>query len=137
MRCCCLSLMITKSIKITSKHSKNMAAKKAKPKNTKTAKKTKKTPKFKVKETGTLGKLKSKKENPGQEEFGLSEKEELLEGSSSTEEDELLEDLESDLGRCARCEKPLPEDPVQLELGGEVYKFCSEECADKFEPDVE
>ena len=134
--------MTTKSIKTTCEHSKFMVVKKAKTskslKTAKAVKKPKKTPKFKVKETlGKLGKLKSKKEDIGGEEFGLSEKEELLEGSSSTEEDELLEDLESDLGRCARCEKPLPEDPVQLELGGEIYKFCSEECADKFEPDVE
>lgn len=115
-----------------------MAGKKAKHvKNAKTVKKPKKAPKFKIKETpGKLGKLKTK-DDVRSEEFGLSEKEELLEGSNSTEEDELLEDLESDLGRCARCEKPLPEDPVQLELGGEIYKFCSDECADKFEPDVE
>lgn len=133
--------MTTKSIKTTCQHNNAMVVKKAKPKTTKSAKsvkKPKKTPKFKIKETpGKTGKLKSKKDGPVGEEFGLSEKEELLESSSSTEDDELLEDLESDLGRCARCEKPLPEDPVQLELGGEIYKFCSEECADKFEPDVE
>jgi hypothetical protein len=34
---------------------------------------------------------------------------------------------------CAYCEKVLGEDIVEREIDGELYRFCSEEHAEKFE----
>jgi hypothetical protein len=39
--------------------------------------------------------------------------------------------------KCARCGKPLLDDCVEKEISGEEYRFCSERCANVFEPDIE
>jgi hypothetical protein len=35
--------------------------------------------------------------------------------------------------KCRKCGKPLVDDVVEKEIDGENYRFCSEECAKKFE----
>jgi len=37
--------------------------------------------------------------------------------------------------KCARCGKILGREYVEVEIGGEIYRFCSEECAKNFEVD--
>jgi hypothetical protein len=35
-------------------------------------------------------------------------------------------------GKCCYCEKVILDNPVEIEIDGETYRFCSSECADKF-----
>jgi hypothetical protein len=42
-------------------------------------------------------------------------------------------DDESNPAECAYCKKILEEDIVEREIDGELYRFCSEEHAEKFE----
>ena len=32
---------------------------------------------------------------------------------------------------CAKCGKPLGDEPVEREIDGEILQFCSEKCADE------
>ncbi len=41
------------------------------------------------------------------------------------------------VAKCAKCGKPLLEDFVEKEIGDETYRFCSDEHAESFEPEVE
>jgi len=35
-------------------------------------------------------------------------------------------------GKCCYCEKVIGDNPVEIEIDGETYRFCSGRCADKF-----
>ena len=37
--------------------------------------------------------------------------------------------------KCRKCGKPLADDVVEREIEGELYWFCSDECAEKYEED--
>jgi YHS domain-containing protein len=40
--------------------------------------------------------------------------------------------------KCRKCGKVLlgPESIIEKEIDGEIYRFCSEECAEKFQEDL-
>ncbi len=42
-------------------------------------------------------------------------------------------DEDSNPAECANCEKVLEEHFVEKQISEETYRFCSDECADKFE----
>jgi len=70
------------------------------------------------------------------------------EGRDSLVEDDAMEPWEQGFmegaendgqgAKCRRCGKILlgPDSIVEKEIDGTVYRFCSEECAEKFEEDL-
>jgi len=63
----------------------------------------------------------------------------LEEAEESDEIDEVEEGFmkgyeeEGSMAECANCKKILTDEVVEQELDGELRRFCSEECAEKFE----
>lgn len=37
------------------------------------------------------------------------------------------------MAKCSLCKKPLGKNIVEKEYNGEIYRFCSEHCADEFD----
>ncbi len=66
-------------------------------------------------------------EKEGREE--LEEDEEI-----SPEEEGFMQGYEEGekLAECAKCGKILVEDFVEKEMNGEIYRFCSDKCAESF-----
>ncbi len=70
------------------------------------------------------------------------------EGRDSLVEDDAMEPWEQGFmegaeddgqgAKCRRCGKVLmgPDSIVEKEIDGTIYRFCSEECAEKFEQDL-
>lgn len=50
------------------------------------------------------------------------------------EEEGLMKGYEEDgkMAECAKCGKVLVRDFVEKEINGEIYRFCSDRCAEKF-----
>ena len=66
---------------------------------------------------------------------------ELLEDDEITSEEEgFMQGYENpDVAKCAFCHKPLidPESVVERVINGQVHYFCSEECAEEYERDLQ
>lgn len=91
----------------------------------------------KAKKTKPEKKQKSTKKK--EDVYSHAGREALLESDEiSPEEAGFMEGYENEnLARCSRCEKPLLDNAYEEEIGGEIYRFCSEECAEMFEPEIE
>ena len=49
-------------------------------------------------------------------------------------EEGFMQGYENDnLAECSQCKKVLEDDIVEKEFDGDLYRFCSEKCADDFE----
>ena len=61
------------------------------------------------------------------------------EAEESDEIDELEEGFikgyeeDTNMTECANCHRILTDKLIEQEIGGEVFRFCSEKCAEKFE----
>ena len=81
-----------------------------------------------------------------EEEFGKEEEDFDVYGNEGREEltnaDEIDDDeegfmrgyeSESDAAFCDNCKKVLERDHVEKDVKGDIFSFCSEECAEEFE----
>lgn len=64
------------------------------------------------------------------------------EARENSEEDDEIDELEEGfmqgyendhLAECANCKKVLEADIIEEEINGEIYRFCSEKCAEEYE----
>ena len=61
----------------------------------------------------------------------------MLEDDDITAEDEGFMkgyEQEKSMAECARCHKILVRDFIEMEVGDETLRFCSEKCAEKYKP---
>ena len=78
-------------------------------------------------------------EDLGMVEDEIYDNKPLEKAEESDEIDEIEEGFmkgyeeENSMAECANCNKILTDDVVEQEIEGELHRFCSEECAQKFE----
>ena len=77
---------------------------------------------------------------PAEEDMDIYEKDQAEE---MTEEDEIEPEEEGFMkgysegkksAKCSKCNKILEQDIVEKDVEGEIYRFCSEKCAEDFKP---
>ena len=76
----------------------------------------------------------------GKDVYSEEGREELVDDDEiSPEEEGFMEGAEGDGqgAKCRKCGKVLIEKSVEREVEGEIYRFCSEKCATKFEEEQE
>jgi len=75
------------------------------------------------------------------EEGELEEDVYTEEGAEKLEEGDEINELEEGFmggydefkgGKCVNCEKVITDNPVEIKVGKEIYRFCSQRCADSF-----
>jgi len=79
-------------------------------------------------------------EEKGKDVYSEEGREELVDDDEiSPEEEGFMEGAEGDGqgAKCRKCGKVLIEKSVEREVEGEIYRFCSEKCATKFEEEQE
>jgi len=67
-------------------------------------------------------------------------REDLVEGDEiSAAEEGFMEGAHDDGqgAKCRRCGKVLMDDFIERKVDNEIYRFCSDECADKYEEEKE
>ncbi|MEW6063336.1 MAG: TRASH domain-containing protein [Nanoarchaeota archaeon] len=64
-----------------------------------------------------------------------------IEGAEELEENDEIDELEEGFaegydefkgGKCVNCEKVITDNPVEFKVGKEIYRFCSQRCAESF-----